>query len=380
MNINVESIEISGIRRFFNKVAEVPGALSLTIGEPDFSVPKEIKNAMIEAINNDKTKYTSNMGLDELRKELSVYLAAQGINYDSNEICITVGGSEGLFSVFNALINPGDEVIIPTVAYPAYESIVKAIGGKVLNCKVNEDFTLDIDSISDIITCHKPKVIVVSYPSNPTGAVLNKRDMKALWKIAEDNDIIIVTDEMYSSLIFEEYYSVAQNMALKGKIILVGGFSKMFSMTGLRIGFVCASSLYMKQILKVHQYNVSCAPSIAQFGVVEGLRNSMYHVNEVKRQLKERADYVYGRLQEIGFEVTEPKGAFYVFPSIKKFGLSSEEFCERMLREAKIAVVPGSAFGPGGEGYIRISYCYSVEVLKQGMDRIEEWVNKLRKC
>ena len=376
MNNNVQSIQISGIRRFFNKVAEVPGALSLTIGEPDFPVPEEIKNAMISAINNNKTKYTSNLGLEELRRELSSNLAAQGIHYDIDEICITVGGSEGLFSVFNAILNPGDEIVVPSVAYPAYESIAKILGAKVLNCEVNEDFTLNIESIEKIIAANKPKVLVISYPSNPTGAVLSEDDKEALWRIAKENDIVIVTDEMYSSLIFEEYHSVAENKALKDKIILVGGFSKMFSMTGLRIGYVCAAGIYMKEILKLHQYSVSCAPSIAQYGVYEGLRSSLYHVENAKEVLKERADYTYKRLADMGFDVVKPKGAFYIFPSIKKFRLSSEEFCERLLREAKIAVVPGSAFGPGGEGYIRISYCYSIEVLKESLDRIEHWIKR----
>lgn len=376
MNTNVESIEISGIRKFFNKVAQVPGALSLTIGEPDFPVPIEIKNAMIEAINTDKTKYTSNMGLDELRKELSSYLGKQGIHYNAEEICITVGGSEGLFSVFNSIINPGDEVIIPSIAYPAYESIVKVIGGKVLNCDINEDFTLNIESINNIIASNKPKVLVVSYPSNPTGAVLSKGDKEALLEIAEKNNIIIVTDEMYSSLIFEEYYSVAQNSELKDKVVLIGGFSKMFSMTGLRIGFVCASDIYMKEILKMHQYSVSCAPSIAQYGVCEGLKSSLYHIEEAKIKLKERMEYSYNRLAGMGFNVVSPKGAFYIFPDIRKFGLSSEEFCERMLREAKVAAVPGSAFGAGGEGYMRISYCCSPEILKEGLDRIEGWIKQ----
>ncbi|WP_203527871.1 pyridoxal phosphate-dependent aminotransferase [Clostridium thermarum] len=380
MNVNVESIAISGIRRFFNKVAEVPGALSLTIGEPDFPVPQEIKNAMIEAINNDKTRYTSNMGLDELRKELSNYLAKKDIHYSMEEICITVGGSEGLFSVFNALINPGDGVIIPSISYPAYESIVKVLGGRVLNCEVNGDFTLNIESIRRIIKEHNPKVLVLSYPSNPTGAVLSNSDMEALYEMAKNSDLIIISDEMYSALIFDEYYSLAQVKELKDKIILVGGFSKMFSMTGLRIGYVCAVDVYMKQILKVHQYNVSCAPSIAQFGALEGLRKSLYHLDSVNKELKKRADYVYRRLQGMGFEVAEPMGAFYIFPSIKKLNLCSEEFCERLLNEAKVAVVPGNAFGRAGEGYIRISYCYGMEVLKQGMDRIEEWLSKIKIC
>ncbi len=378
MNKRVEEIQISGIRKFYNKVLEVPGAISLTIGEPDVPVPYEVKVAMQEAISNDLTKYTPNMGMKELRMQLEVYLKGNGINYGWEEICITVGGSEGLFAVFGALLNEGDKVVIPTPAYPAYESVVKIVGGQILECPLNEDFTLNIEKLTNIIYEEKPKVLVLSYPSNPTGAILSKENQTALWHLAEENEVIIVTDEMYSSLVFEEYYSIAQNKRIKDKVIVVGGFSKMFSMTGLRVGYVCAVDKYMKQILKLHQYAVSCAPSIAQYGAYIGLQKCMDDVESFKKSLILRRDYVYRRLKEMDFEVVLPKGAFYIFPNIKKFGMKSEDFCERMLNEAKVAAVPGTAFGKAGEGYMRISYCIDMEKLKKSMDLMEHWINKMQ--
>lgn len=371
---NVNSIELSGIRKFYNKVVKVDGAISLTLGQPDFPVPFEIKEAMIKAINENKTVYTSNAGILDLRQEISNLLGTQGISYDSDEICVTVGGSEGLMDVFAAFINPKDKVLIPTPAYPAYESCVKLLGGKIINYDLNkEDFSIDFFKLKSIIQQEKPKILVLSYPSNPTGAVLSKEARNKLYEILKDEDIIIVTDEMYSCLCFEDnYYSIAQFKDIKDKVIVVNGFSKMFSMTGLRIGYVCAVSKYMDSIIKVHQYNVSCAPSIAQYGVLQGLKNCMKDVKHMKAEFASRRDYVYERLIKLGFEVELPKGAFYIFPSIKKFASNSEEFCDKLLQQAKVAVVPGSAFGKGGEGYMRISYAYSQKQLEEAFDRIEK--------
>lgn len=377
MNTKVEGIQISGIRKFYNKVLEVPGAISLTIGEPDVPVPEKIKMAMIDAINDNKTKYTPNMGLKELRLQLENYLSSIGISYGWEEICVTVGGSEGLFAIFTALLNPGDKVIVPTPAYPAYESVIRIVGGEILDCRLNEDFTLNIEELVRIIDEEKPKMLVLSYPSNPTGAVLSKKDQEALYSIAEKNEIIIVTDEMYSSLTFGEFYSVAQNPEIRDKVIVVGGFSKMFSMTGLRIGFVCAVEKYMRQILKAHQYAVSCAPSISQYGACEGLKSCMQHVEAFKGSLIERRNYVYERLRKMGFKVELPRGAFYIFPNIEKFGMDSETFCERMLYDAKVAAVPGTAFGAAGEKHIRITYCIGRQDLEEAMNRMEEWIHKL---
>lgn len=374
---NVQSIEVSGIRKFFNKVSDVPDAISLTLGQPDFSVPEKIKEAMVNAIQENKTGYTSNAGIVELREEIAKYLNGFNIEYKADEICLTIGGSEGLLSVFTSLLNKGDKVLIPTPAYPAYESCVKLVGGEVVNYKLNEDFSINFDELRKLLTLEKPKILVVSYPSNPTGATLSKSDRDKLYEIVKNSEVIVITDEIYCSLCYEErYYSISQFEDIKDRVILVSGFSKMFSMTGLRLGYVCAVKDFMDQIIKVHQYNVSCAPSIAQWGACEGLRSCLGDVEMMKEQFKNRRDYVYNRLVSMGMNTVLPNGAFYIFPSVNKFNLSSDEFCERLLREAKLAIVPGSAFGKGGEGYIRISYSYSLETLKEAMDRLERWINE----
>lgn len=376
---HVENIEISGIRKFYNKVVKIPDALSLTLGQPDFNVPEKIKEAMIKAINENKTSYTSNAGIEELRKEISNYLYRNlDINYHKEEICLTIGGSEALLSTFMAFINEGDKVLIPTPAYPAYESCVKLLGGTIVNYELNDDFSINHISLKEIIEKENPKIMVLSYPCNPTGAILSKEDKEKLYELMKEKNILIISDEIYSSLCFEkEYNSLGQYEDIKEKVIIVNGFSKMFSMTGLRLGYVCAHKKYIDSIIKVHQYNVSCAPSIVQWGALEGLKNSLNDVENMKNEFRKRRDYLYDRLVSMGFEVNMPKGAFYMFPSIKKFNMSSEEFCERLLNEAKVAIVPGSAFGPGGEGFVRISYCYSIKRLKESIERLEEWINTL---
>jgi aminotransferase len=375
---NVKNIKISGIRKFFNKVQKYPNAVSLTIGQPDFNVPNGIKSAMIKAISDNKTGYTSNAGIVELRREISNYLRSLKINYNPDEICITIGGSEGLMDAFCAIINSGDKVFIPTPAYPAYESCVNIIGGEAINYKLKDDFSIDFEDLENKIEKEKPKILVLSYPCNPTGAILSEKDNVKLHKLIEKNHIITISDEMYASLCFYgDYYSVAQFQDIKDKVIVVGGFSKMFSMTGLRIGYVCADKKFTDQIMKVHQYNVSCAPSIVQWGALYGLKNCMKDVEYMKNKFIERRDYLYSRLKNMGLDVNLPMGAFYMFPSIKKFGISSEEFCERLLDEAGVAIVPGSAFGYGGEGYIRISYASSIDKLKLAADRMEKWISKL---
>lgn len=374
MNKQVEKIQISGIRRFAEKVKNVDGAISLTLGQPDFSVPKNVSEAMINAIKEDKTTYTSNAGIDELRKEICTYLKTFDIDYDKEEICLTVGGSEGLYSVLFALMNAGDKILIPGPAYPAYENISIMIGAEVVNYNLNDDFTVNIDEIKEKLDTQNIKYLILSFPSNPTGAILTKEQRDALVNIIKERDIIVITDEMYSAIIFDDYYSVAQEKEIKDKIIYVSGFSKIFSMTGLRIGYVACSEKYMKEIMKVHQYGVSCAPSIAQYGALEGLKNSLDDVENMRKTFERRKDYCMNRLKELNIEVAEPRGAFYIFPSIKKFNMSSEEFCEKLLNEGKVACVPGTAFGSLGEGYMRISYCYSDEVLKEAFDRLEKFL------
>jgi aminotransferase len=374
---NVSNVEISGIRKFFNKVSQVQGAISLTLGQPDFPVPENIKKAMSQAISEDKTGYTANAGIAELRNEISNFLHSMEIDYFAEEIAVTIGGSEALLCIFAAFLNEGDKVLIPSPAYPAYESCAKIFGGEVINYNLNSDFTINFDILERLINEENPKLLVVSYPSNPTGAVLSFEEKDKLFKILKEKDIYIISDEMYSSLCYEKYYSLAQIHELRNRIILVGGFSKMFSMTGLRVGYLCASNYIMDNIMKVHQYNVSCATSISQWGAYEGLLSCMSDVSKMKLEFEKRKEYVYARLKNMGMDVTLPRGAFYIFPSIARFSMTSEEFCHRLLYEGKVAVVPGSAFGTGGEGFIRISYSYSLEVLKEALDRMEDWIKKL---
>ncbi|MBW9151143.1 pyridoxal phosphate-dependent aminotransferase [Clostridium estertheticum] len=374
---NVNRVEISGIRKFSNKVTKVQGAISLTLGQPDFPVPKNIKNAMIKAIDDNKTVYTTNAGIPELRNEISNLLKEMDINYLADEITVTVGGSEALLCIFAAFLNAGDKVLVPTPAYPAYESCVKIFGGEVINYNLNKDFTINFDVLTKLIEEENPKLLVMSHPSNPTGAILSRFERDKLVKILKEKDIYIISDEMYSSLCYEEYYSLAQIDELRNKVILVGGFSKMFSMTGLRIGYVCASKYIMDNIMKVHQYNVSCATSISQWGAYEGLLSCKHDVDNMKLEFEKRKEYVYKRLKQMGMDITIPRGSFYIFPSITRFSMNSEEFCNRLLYEGKVAVVPGSAFGTGGEGFIRISYSYSLEVLKEALDRMEKWIKSL---
>lgn len=377
MNENLNKVKISGIRKFYNEVQNVEGAISLTLGQPDFNLPISIKEGLISAINENKTTYTSNLGIVELREEICKYLSIKDINYNKEEICITVGGSEALFDIFTTLLNKKDKVLIPTPAYPAYESIVTLLGGEVINYSLDEEFKINVNDIENKIKSMNIKYLVLSLPSNPTGAILSKEEKEKLIKVIIENDIIVISDEIYESLCYEEYYSVAQCHEIKDKIIYVGGFSKMFSMTGLRIGYYACSEKLMNEIIKVHQYNVSCAPSICQWAVYKGLKEGLEDVYNMKKTFNKRKELVVNRLKEIGVDVITPKGAFYVFPSIKKFNMTSEEFALRLLYEEKVACVPGTAFGIGGEGYLRISYCYSDEELLEGLNRIEKFIAKL---
>lgn len=376
MNKNLVNVEMSGIRKFSNKVKNIDGAISLTLGQPDFNVPDVVRDGLLKAIKNNNTVYTENAGILPLRDEITKYLGKRNIKYSADEICITVGGSEALFSIFTALINAGDKVLIPDPAYPAYESIVKILGGEVIRYSLNNDFTINVEEIKNAVESGV-KYLVLSLPSNPTGSILSKKERDELAEIIRGNEVVVVTDEIYEALIYGEYYSVAQDEELLDKIIYVSGFSKMFSMTGLRVGYFAAKNNLMEQIMKVHQYNVSCAASIFQYAVVEGLKKGLDDVEKMREVFDMRKNYVVGELKKMGLEVVEPKGAFYVFPSIKKFGMSSEKFCEKLLYDYKVACVPGSAFGEGGEGYIRISYCYSTEELKESLSRLRTFIKSL---
>ena len=377
MNENLNSVKISGIRKFYNEVQKVDGAISLTLGQPDFKLPVSIEEGLISAIKENKTTYTSNLGIVELREEISKYLLNKDISYRADEICVTVGGSEALFNIFIALLNKEDKVLIPTPAYPAYESIVTILGGSVVNYSLDNEFKINVEDIKNKIKDMNIKYLVLSLPSNPTGAILSKEEKKQLVELIKENDIVVITDEIYESLCYDEYYSVAQCKEIKDKIIYVGGFSKMFSMTGLRVGYYACCEELMNEIIKVHQYNVSCAPSICQWAVYNGLKYGLQDVNHMKEVFNNRKELVVNKLKDIGLDVVIPQGAFYVFPSIKKFNIPSEEFALRLLHEEKVACVPGTAFGTGGEGYLRISYCYSEDELVEALKRIEKFIAKL---
>lgn len=377
MNENLDRVKISGIRKFYNEVQKVEGAISLTLGQPDFNIPTSIEEGLVNAIQENKTTYTSNAGIVELREEISKYLLTKDIAYEADELCITVGGSEALFNIFTALLNKADKVLIPTPAYPAYESIVTILGGTVVNYSLDNEFKIDVKDIKNKIKDMNIKYLVLSLPSNPTGAILSKEEKDELIELIKENDILVITDEIYEALCYDEYYSIAQCKEIKEKIIYVGGFSKMFSMTGLRIGYYACSQMLMNEIIKIHQYNVSCAPSICQWAVYNGLKYGLKDVSHMKEVFRTRKDMVVGKLKEMGLDVITPKGAFYVFPSIKKFNIPSEEFALRLLNEEKVACVPGTAFGIGGEGYLRISYCYSDDELIEALKRIEKFINKI---
>lgn len=377
MNTNVENIEISGIRKFSNKVSQVEGALSLTLGQPDFKTPGFIKKAMIDSIENDKTTYTSNAGIVELRQEISNYLKTFNINFSTEDVCITVGGSEGLYAAFQGVLNPGDVILVPDPSYPAYKAIGTIIGANVIEYKLNKEFLIDIEDLKGKIKKFNPKAMVLSYPSNPTGAVMTKELRDNLYKILKDEKLYIITDEIYASVCYEDnYYSVCQYEDLVERCIYISGFSKMFSLTGLRIGYICCKNKLLNEIMKVHQYNVSCAPSVAQYGALKGLTHCLNDVEIMKEEFKKRRDFVYSRLKEIGFQVNMPKGAFYIFPKIPKENISSNDFCVDLLNKEKVACVPGSAFGTSGEGFMRISYCYSMEELKKALNHIEDYLRK----
>lgn len=376
MNTNVKNIEISGIRKFYNKVIQVPDAISLTLGQPDFKAPLVVKNAMIKALEENKTVYTPNAGIPELRKEISKYLESMNINFSPDEVCVTVGGSEGLYATFQALLNPKDVVLVPNPAYPAYKAIGALIGATVIEYNLDDKFSIDLDDLKNKIQEFKPKAMVLSYPSNPTGAVMEKSLKEKLYSLLKDESLYIISDEIYASLSYEEeYYSLCQYEDLINRCIYVSGFSKMFSLTGLRIGYICAKDHILKEIMKVHQYNVSCAPSIAQYGACEGLKNAMEDAESMKKEFILRRDYVYNYLIKLGFKCDKPKGAFYIFPDISTFQQNSEIFCNNMLNSAKVACVPGSAFGSRGENYIRISYCCSMKQLNESLENIEKWLD-----
>lgn len=375
------NIKPSGIRKFFDLVSEMDDVISLGVGEPDFETPWHIRDEGIYAFEKGKTFYTSNSGLKPLRQEISNYINRKlGVKYEPmSEILVTVGGSEAIDIGLRALLNPNDEVIIPQPSYVSYEPCTVLAGGKpvILNLKPENDFRLTTDELRAAIT-NNTKVLVLPYPNNPTGAIMDESDLKSIAEVIKEKDIIVMSDEIYSELTYKgNHHSIVEIDGMKERTILINGFSKSYAMTGWRLGYACAPKEIIKQMTKIHQYTIMCAPTISQYGAVEALKNGDDDVIMMRESYNQRRRFLMSRFNEIGVDCFEPFGAFYVFPSIKKFGMTSEEFATRLLKEERVACVPGTAFGESGEGFLRISYAYSIDNLKLAMERIERFINKL---
>ncbi len=379
----VADIPFSGIRKFFDIVSEMPDAISLGVGEPDFDTPWHIRDEGIYSLEKGRTFYTSNAGLKELKMEVANYLKRrQGLEYDYNkEILITVGGSEAIDIGMRVMLNPGEEVLVPQPSYVSYEPCVRLAGGVpvIINLKKENEFRLTAQELLDAIT-DKTKILVLPFPNNPTGAILEEKDLQEIAKVCVDKDIFVMSDEIYAELTYKEkHISIAQMPGMQERTILINGFSKAYAMTGWRLGYACGPADIIEQMLKVHQYAIMCAPTTSQYAAVEALKNGDEDVREMREAYNQRRRYLVHAFQEMGLECFEPFGAFYIFPSIQEFGMSSDEFATRLLMEEKVAVVPGTAFGACGEGFLRISYAYSLENLKVAIGRIRNFIERLRK-
>ncbi len=380
----VQSIKPSGIRKFFDIAATMDDVISLGVGEPDFQTPWSVRKAGITSLEKGKTKYTSNSGLESLRKEISNYINRKcGIEYDHlHEVLISVGGSEAIDATLRAIITPGDEVIIPQPSYVCYEPITKLCGGVpvIIETLAENDFKVTPEQLRNAIS-EKTKALILPYPCNPTGAIMEKEDLEALAKVLRDTNILVISDEIYSELTFAQnpHISIASIEGMRERTILINGFSKAFSMTGWRLGFACGPQEIIAQITKIHQFAIMCAPTTAQYAAIEALKNCDEDVADMKTEYNRRRRLIVDGFNKAGLTCREPKGAFYAFPSIKSTGLSSEEFCERLLHAKHVAVVPGTAFGKGGEGFVRASYCYSTEHIIEALRRIDEFVKEIKK-
>lgn len=378
----VVEIKPSGIRKFFDIVSEMKDAISLGVGEPDFDTPWHIRDEGIYSLERGKTHYTSNAGLMELREEICRYLyRRQGLSYDPvKEVLITVGGSEAIDIGLRAMCNPGDEVLIPQPSYVSYEPCAVLAGAKpvIINLKAENEFRLTAQELEDAIT-EKTKLLILPFPNNPTGAIMEKKDLEAIAEVILKHDIFVMSDEIYSELTYKDkHVSIAELPGMQERTILINGFSKAYAMTGWRLGYACGSREIIQQMTKIHQFAIMCAPTTSQCAAVEALKNGDGDVEQMRTAYNQRRRYLMNAFREMGLECFEPYGAFYVFPCIKEFGLTSDEFAERLLKEEKLAVVPGTAFGDCGEGFLRISYAYSLERLKEALSRMDRFIQRLR--
>ena len=379
----VLGLQPSGIRKFFDIVSEMPDAISLGVGEPDFDTPWRVREEGIYTLEKGRTFYTSNAGLKELRQEISNYLDRKiHVRYDYvHEIMVTVGGSEGIDLTMRAMLNPGDEVLVPEPSYVSYAPCVTLADGVPVPIPMKEEneFKLTAEELEAAIT-PKTKILVLPFPNNPTGAVMEKSDLEALVDLIVANDLYVITDEIYSELTYTDdgHVSIASLPGMRDRTIYINGLSKSHAMTGWRIGYACGPEVILQQMLKIHQFAIMCAPTTSQYAGVSALKNGDEDVAHMRDEYNGRRRYLMHRFKEMGLECFEPFGAFYAFPCIKEFGMTSDEFATRFLQEEKVAVVPGTAFGACGEGFLRISYAYSLEALKEALDRMEHFVQKLR--
>ena len=377
----LKDIKPSGIRKFFDLLSDMGDVTALTVGQPDFVTPWHIREAAIQSLERGQTYYTSNSGLPELRLEICNYMRRRfSLEYAPNQVLVTVGGSEAIDVAVRSLINPGDEVIIPMPSFVCYEPIVRMAGGTavIINTKAENGFKLTADELRDAIT-EKTKLLVLPYPNNPTGAILEKEELEELAAVLRDTNIAVLSDEIYAELTFgKTHISIANIDGMADRVIIASGFSKAYAMTGWRLGYLVGPTPWISQMTKLHQYAIMCAPTASQFAAVEALKNGDDDIAEMLAEYNRRRIFICEGLRSIGLPTMMPEGAFYIYPYIGGFGLSSEEFCERLLREEKCAIVPGTAFGECGEGYARISYAYSVKHIAEALEKIERFVSKLK--
>jgi aminotransferase len=377
----IADMPFSGIRRFFDVANEIEGVISLGVGEPDFDTPWNIREEAIYELEQGNTVYTSNAGLMELRQAIAQYMHD---NFDvyynpKDQILVTVGASEGIDVAMRALLNPGDEVLVAEPCFVSYKPCVIMAGGVpvVIETKAENDFRLTPEEVESHIT-PKTKVLLISYPNNPTGAIMGRDDLEKLAAVLQGHDIAVVSDEIYAELTYgQKHVSIASIPGMKDRCVVINGFSKAFSMTGWRLGYACGPAEVLSAMLKIHQYILMCAPTVSQYAGIEAMRNSMDSVEKMRKQYDARRRIMENGFREMGLDCFEPKGAFYIFPSIQKTGMSSELFCTRLLFEEKVAAVPGSAFGQCGEGFIRCSYAASVEQLREALKRIGHFLERL---
>lgn len=378
----IVEIEPSGIRKFFDMVSEMPDAISLGVGEPDFDTPWRIREEGIYSLERGRTFYTSNAGLKELKEEISKYLQRKiQVSYDpASEIIVTVGGSEGIDIAFRAMLDPGDEVLIPQPCYVSYLPCAVLANGVpvVIPLKQENEFKLTAEELEAAIT-PKTKLLVLPFPNNPTGAIMTKEDLEPIAEVVKKHDLYVLSDEIYSELTYKyDHVSIASLPGMRERTLVINGFSKGFAMTGWRLGYICAQKRIAEQMLKIHQFAIMCAPTNSQYAAIEGLRNCEDEVQEMRTAYNQRRRFLLHEFKKMNLDCFEPFGAFYVFPCIKEFGMTSEEFATRLLDEEKVAAVPGTAFGACGEGFLRVSYAYSLDDLREAIARLGRFVERLR--